>query len=256
MEPRSETWESFWAQTLRIDFFQGKWDVYDRVANARAEWLEQAFRLDQELPVLSLACGEGGIELALARRGFKVTGIDRCGTFVHFARDRAKKEDLNATFLVADLASERPMPAGNGMVCCFDTLGLLDGEAEAKLVRRMAQALAPGGLLLVDSPQRSSIKPTRTWSPLNDGYLLMETRWDAPSGMQHIEPLFIEPEGGRVILHDPYDSERGDYTGVSRYVYAAQELVELVQAAGLPARELAHQRHGYFMVAGGEGLEM
>ncbi|MCH7471370.1 class I SAM-dependent methyltransferase [bacterium] len=249
MERRSETWDSFWGQLLRIDFFDGQWDKYHRVADARAEWLEATFNLDKERPVLSCACGEGGIELALARRGFNVTGMDLCPTFIHFAREQAAKENLPATFLVADLCGDAPLPEDNGLVCCFDTFGLLSGENEAKLIKKMAGAVARGGTLLVDTLQRGAMNHSRTWWPVRGGFLLLETKWDKASSNLVVEPRFIEDEGGIVELKDPYDKKRGNHSGVQRYVYSEDELTQLVATTGLAPKAFAHQRQGYFMLA-------
>ena len=251
MQTRNEKWEPFWAQTLRIDFFEGQWEAYRKVADARAAWLEETFQLDKSRPVLSLACGEGGIELALARRGFNVTGIDINPTFVYHAREQASQEDLVATFLLADLRQDAPLPDGNGLVCCFDTFGLLSGEVEQTLVAKMTAALARDGIILVDSPQREAQRPSRAWWPVRDGYLLTDNRWDAASNTQHVEPLFIEADGARVLLEDPYDATRGKHTGVERYVYTPIEMVGTLRASGLGAEAVRHQRSGYFMAVAG-----
>lgn len=250
MEPRSETWESFWARKLRIEFFDGQWEMYRRVADARAEWLEENFGLDRARPLLSCACGEGGIELALARRGFNVTAIDRCGPLIHFAREQAAQEKLTISFITADLRDKAPLPGGNGTVCCFDTLGLLASEDEEQLAKRMAAALGPEGVLLVDSPSRDELRPGRTWNPVGEGHLLLETRWEKGAATQVIEPLFIEGDGSRVVLQDPYDQTLGEHTGVQRYVYSPAELTRLVEQAGLAAEVVPHQRRGYFIVVG------
>jgi len=249
---REETWDSFWGKLLRIDFFEGQWDRYRQVADQRAEWLENTFGLDKRRPILSLACGEGGVELALARRGFRVTGVDRSTTFVHYAREQAAKEGLeNTTFLTNDLTNERSLanlPTGFGLVCCFDTFGLLTPENEQKLVQRMAQCLSRDGKLLVDCPQREAIKPSRSWWPVRDGHLLINSLWDKNTGMQQQEPLFIEPDGTRVTLKDPYDPTREAHTGVPRLVYKPDDLTRMLQYSGLPAQAVRHQRGGYYMV--------
>jgi 2-polyprenyl-3-methyl-5-hydroxy-6-metoxy-1,4-benzoquinol methylase len=254
MEPRSDKWNTFWAQLLRIDFFDGQWEMYRKVADSRAEWLEQAFRLSTDKPILSCACGEGGIELALARRGFNVTGIDICPAFIHFARSQAAKEGLdNVVFLTADLRDDSALPSGFGVVYCFDTFGLLGEEDEQKVLRKMAAALNAGGLLLVDSPQRDSQAPSRKWWPLNEGYLLMETRWDPKSGVTHIEPRFINASGELINLVDPYDRSQTEHTGVLRYLYTPEELARQINHAGLYAQGVPHQRQGYYMLAARAG---
>ena len=256
MKTRDETWDGFWAQTLRIDMFEGQWEAYRKVADSRAEWLEATFKLDRERPVLSLACGEGGIELALARRGFNVIGIDRSHVQINFARDKAIEENLNATFIMADLTSESQLPGNNGTVICFDTLGLLSNDDEYRLVQRMVGALNRDGVLLIDNPQRETLTPTHKWQRMHDGYFLLETGYEKGSNTHFLNPIWISPEGEEVLLRDPYDRKRPTHTGVQRYVYTPGELVNLVKSTGLPAREVRHQRNGYFMVIGSRQLEV
>lgn len=253
---REETWDSFWARLLRIDYFAGKWDMYHKVADARAQWLETTFALDRARPILSCACGEGGIELALARRGFKVTGIDRSTTFIHHAREQAAKDDLNdATFLTGDLSKNLDLPGGFGLVYCFDTFGMLSSEVEQGLVTRMVRALDRGGRLLVDSPQREGLKPSRTWTPLNDGFLLIDNKWDPVTGIQMLVPLFIQPDGTRVVLNDPYDKSHEQISGVPRYIYKPEELERMLRSSGMPAQVVRHNRAGYYMVIADRSLE-
>jgi 2-polyprenyl-3-methyl-5-hydroxy-6-metoxy-1,4-benzoquinol methylase len=253
MERRSETWDSFWAQLWRIDFFEGQWDMYHKVARARAEWLASEFSLDPARPLLSCACGEAGVELALAARGFAVSGIDKCSVFIHHAREQAGKANVEATFLTADLRESapgggRPLPGGNGCVMCCDTLGLLAVEDEAALVGRMIDALAPGGTLLIDTPRPEEQASGRMWWPLKGGYLLQDTRWDRASFTLSTEPLYVAPDGALIELRDPYDQSRGDHSGIQRHIYSADELVGLVGSFGLEPLAVPHHRKGYSMV--------
>lgn len=249
MKERTETWDSFWGKLLRIDFFEGQWEMYRKVADARAAWLVDTYGLDRDRPLLSLACGEGGIELALARLGYAVTGIDRCAEMIHFAREASSKEELTATFLVGDIRKDSPLPTGNGTVCCFDTFGLLSPEAEKAIAQRMASALGPGGIILVDSPVRESITQSRPWFPVKGGHLLLENKWDKESGFQKIGLTFIEPDGSKVYLEDPYDETQDSYRGVLRYIYTDAEMRGLLGSSGLPVTIRPHQRKGYYMAA-------
>ena len=253
MERRVETWDDFFAHLLRIDFFEGQWETYRKVADARALWLELTFGLDPNRPVLSLGCGEGGIELALARRGFNVTGIDSCPTLIGFAREKAADEGLGATFLTAELR-DVPLPGGNGTVCCFDKLGLLGAQRESALVRRMVEALVPGGTLLIDAPRREDQKSQRNWWPVAGGYLLSEQRWDPRQSLMTTETMFVI-NGKSILLADPYDEHRRGETGFSRYIYAPHELAALAASAGLPSQAVPHQRGGYVMLVAGQHVD-
>jgi len=255
MNRREESWDGFWAKLLRIDMFEGQWDAYRKVADSRAEWLEKTFGLQKDRPVLSLACGEGGIELALARRGYSVIGVDRSQVMISFARDMAIEENLNATFVHADLTSDSQLPGNNGTVLCFDTLGLMNDDDEYRVIQRAVGSLHRDGVLLIDNPLREGLTLQRRWQRINDGYFLSESYLDKDSGTHVLNPVFISPQGEEVLLRDPYDRKRESHTGVLRYVYTPAELVNLVKTTQLPAREVKHQRPGYYMVVGSRRLE-
>lgn len=61
--------------------------------------------------VLDAGCGSGTLALALARRGFEVTGVDISGVAIDKARAKAAAEGLEVTFEVQD-ANELSLDTG------------------------------------------------------------------------------------------------------------------------------------------------
>ena len=53
--------------------------------------------------VLDIACGFGRDSLELARRGFKVVGIDITEVYIEAAVSQAQSEGLDAEFIVMDM---------------------------------------------------------------------------------------------------------------------------------------------------------
>jgi 2-polyprenyl-3-methyl-5-hydroxy-6-metoxy-1,4-benzoquinol methylase len=51
---------------------------------------------------LDLGCGVGAKSIALAKKGFKVTGIDIAPTAIKYAREKAKKAGVKVRFIAAD----------------------------------------------------------------------------------------------------------------------------------------------------------
>ncbi|MEY3749197.1 MAG: hypothetical protein RLZZ449_1091, partial [Actinomycetota bacterium] len=67
--------------------------------------------------ILDVGCGPGRHSLELARRGFRVTGIDISETFIDIARSRAEHEGLtNAKFFVVDARDHDAMVSAVGQV--------------------------------------------------------------------------------------------------------------------------------------------
>lgn len=53
--------------------------------------------------ILDLGCGTGGHAIILAKRGYKVTGIDKSEQMLNIAREKAKREDLEIDFVKKDI---------------------------------------------------------------------------------------------------------------------------------------------------------
>lgn len=63
---------------------------------------------------LDLGCGCGTNAIYLAGKGFEVTGVDISSTAVEIARERAKKADIQCTFLAGDLRGDTKEISGPG----------------------------------------------------------------------------------------------------------------------------------------------
>ena len=59
----------------------------------------------QPQTILDIACGEGTFAVAMANRGFQVTGVDRSPQMLGFAKERAERENVDVEFLHQDMRS-------------------------------------------------------------------------------------------------------------------------------------------------------
>ena len=102
--------------------------------------------------VLDAACGEGYGSALLAAAGARVLGIDiDAGTVAHARRRYAGVPDLR--FDVADATALDALPdASFNLVTSFETLEHVD--AQERLLDGFARLLAPGGVLLVSTPDK------------------------------------------------------------------------------------------------------
>ena len=109
-----------------------------------------AARVRPGSPSLDVACGTGGHAVALARRGFPVTGVDLDRAMIEKARQ--KGAGLPVRFEVMDMEGlEARLPGGYGLVYCVgNSLVHLDGEERIRRTLRGWHALlAPGGTLVL-----------------------------------------------------------------------------------------------------------
>jgi 2-polyprenyl-3-methyl-5-hydroxy-6-metoxy-1,4-benzoquinol methylase len=132
------------ADVIRADFHRSAAqspDVAERVEPA-------AQRLVAEVPlrsrVLEIGCGTGTFARELAnKRGAKITAIDLAPRMIDVARVRTAA-NLGIDFRVADFMELSPR--GFDVVVAIDTLHHLPIAVAAE---RMAQAVVPGGLVII-----------------------------------------------------------------------------------------------------------
>lgn len=134
-----------------------------RLRLAQAEE-ELAARLGKEsrLRVLDAGCGDGLLPLAMAKRHptWALLGVDLREDLLEGARRRAAARGLaNVRFVPGNL--EEPLPERErDAVTAVECLSEIPGDRQA--LRMMLEALRPGGLLVVQVPERD-------WKPVLPG---------------------------------------------------------------------------------------
>ena len=102
--------------------------------------------------VLDAACGEGYGSALLARAGGQVLGLDIGAEAIAHARARYGGEP-GLRFEQADVTALDALPAASfELIVSFETLEHV--EAQERLLDGFARLLAPGGLLLVSTPDK------------------------------------------------------------------------------------------------------
>ena len=139
------------------------WDARYAAAAAAAEsvWsmqpnAEVAGILGNVAPgsAVDLGCGEGRNALWLASRGWTVTAVDYSAVGLETGRRRADTAGLRVHWVRADVTAW-PVPEGTDLVL----LAYLQLPAEqlVPILRRAADALAPGGRLVVVGHDRDNL---------------------------------------------------------------------------------------------------
>lgn len=140
--------------------------------------------------VLDLGCGSGIWSVALAKRGWQVTGVDIVPKAVRMARERARIEDVNANFVVGDVTTLHAAGVGSGFnfVVDFECFNHLNEKQRQAVGREVSAVTAPDATMLM-----------LAWEP--------GRRWLLPPGADRrdIETAFA------------------DWSVVNDHAYAAQE---------------------------------
>jgi ubiquinone/menaquinone biosynthesis C-methylase UbiE len=139
--------------------------IYERFAYfyAKGPYLQYSERMAELFPavlaqfdaqpqtILDIACGEGTFAVAMAKRGFRVTGVDRSPQMLQFAGERAERENVEVEFLLEDMQSLPFEERFDLVTCWFDSLNyLLELEDLTKTFAGACRALKKAGLFIFD----------------------------------------------------------------------------------------------------------
>jgi len=102
-------------------------------------------------PVLELACGTGRVSLELLAAGVDADGFDRSADTLRELRASAAERGLDPSVWRADMTTFAVDRAYDLVICPFNTLQhLLTTEEQLAALRRVHDALAPGGAFVFD----------------------------------------------------------------------------------------------------------
>lgn len=207
-----------------------------------------ALRRIKPIRIADLACGTGAAAVALARRKFRVTGVDGSQAMLARAQARAERWKVDVNWLQADLADlpERwpgfPDGGFDLVTCLYDSLNHLTVPVDfRRALMGVRRILAPGGLFFFDVNTPHAY--ASVWGNAEDSHLAADyarfwrSRYDAPSGLATLNATYFVSEAA-----DPTTWRRLDITHTARgyddatvramLAEAGFELLEAYEAQG------------------------
>jgi SAM-dependent methyltransferase len=161
----------------------------------------------------------------LARRGFRVTGVDFNPEYVASAQETAGLAKVQARFVVSDMRDFASSEGFDAAFCYFGSFGYFSDEDNHRFVRAIAANLRRGGRFLIEGHIAETLLPTyreRDWfwagSPDTGVRVLEERHWDLETS---------RVEGTWTTIDDDVRS-----ASTSIRIYAYRELRDLLHSAG------------------------
>ena len=168
-----------------VDHFRGKEN--EPFYNLAFDFIARQFGSGTEAPVIDAGCGSGTKSLHLARRGYRVIGLDISESILEEARKAATQSGLASQIELrrADLTNiDLPTQSAKRVICWGV---LMHVPAIDKAVAELARIVAPGGTIVISEGNRRSVQSVglRTLKRLlgrERGELV-----DTPAGLEHWE---------------------------------------------------------------------
>jgi 2-polyprenyl-3-methyl-5-hydroxy-6-metoxy-1,4-benzoquinol methylase len=200
------------------------------VTLADVDFIQNALQAAPGARLLDVPCGHGRHSIELARRGYRVTGIDLSQEFLAAARKAAIDLQVEVDLRSGDMRSLRLEPeAFDGAFCFGNSFCYLDHVNAGVFLESLAAAIKPGGRLAIETATiAETILPAllqKRWYWTGDILVLSECKYVAAASRMDIDYTFI----------------RGSSTETrptSSYVFTAAELGRMLQRAGFEVTAL------------------
>jgi ubiquinone/menaquinone biosynthesis C-methylase UbiE len=155
--------------------------------------------------VLDLCCGIGRHSIELARKGFKVVGVDLTEQYLNKARKQAGRDGLNIQFVRDDMRRFCQLDYFDAVINMYTAFGYFENPADDKWVLSNAYySLRKGGTLIIDTMSKeilARIYQPKLWSEENGVICLqehkitqdwswVENKWTLLKGRQRHEIKF------------------------------------------------------------------
>lgn len=224
---------AFWYR----EFFSGPmmefWQriVPAELTAAQLEWIARHARLPERGCVLDMPCGTGRLAIELARRGYRVTGVDVSEASIDMASQLAREAGVMIELRQEDMACYEAGERFDAVLCLGNSFGYLEHRATLRYLELASAALVPGGRLLMEiGTVAESLLPhyEQTFS-IDAGPMRLDiaNEYDVVRG--GLRTQFTFAEGESVTVQQGWQS-----------VYTCAEIGRMLEAAGL--RVVA--RHG------------
>lgn len=201
----------------------------EEMTRPEVDFVAQVLGVSPPARILDVPCGGGRHAIALAARGFAVTGVDLSGEFLAAARAMANAKNARVGWCQSDM---RELPFGepfDGACCLGNSFGYLGDDGDGDFLRAVARALKPGARFVLDTSNVAEVLlpqfQERGWSPVGDILYLAQRRYDCRTGRMDIDYTFIK------------GTER-EVKQSSQRVYGCRELCGMMEAAGFADLQL------------------
>ena len=217
-----------------MDAYKNLAASYDRLTNdvdyeATVEFYMEILRREGLAPrtVVDLACGTGSVTEILARKGYRVTGVDMSEEMLTEAA--MKTMDMEQPPMYScQLLQELRMPRGVDMaVCALDSLDYILDPADCKeAIRRAYKALNPGGIFIFDvnTPEKLRAMDDQVFLDEDDDvYCVWRGEFDEETNICSYGMDLFQREG--TMWRRSFEEHR-------EYAYSQEQLTEFLKDAG------------------------
>ena len=227
-----------------MDAYKNLAASYDRLTNdvdyeATVEFYMEILRREGIAPrtVVDLACGTGSVTEILARKGYRITGVDMSEEMLTEAAMKTMDMEQPPMYSCQLLQNLR-LPRGVDMaVCALDSLDYILDPADCKeAIRRTYKALNPGGIFIFDvnTPEKLRAMDDQVFLDEDDDvYCVWRGEFDEETNICSYGMDLFQREGN--MWRRSFEEHR-------EYAYSREQLTGFLKDAGFTHIEVYADR--------------
>jgi D-alanine-D-alanine ligase len=205
----------WWRRIFNSMYLKTDADVVEdkQITNREIDLFMEFVRIEKNMVILDLACGQGRHTLELARRGFRnVNGLDRSHYLIRKAKNICATERLNASFKEGDARKLPYQPDTFDLVMILgNSFGYFESlDDDIKILKEVFRVLKPNGQFLIDVADgnylRDNFSP-RSWEWIDSKHFVCRERSLASDNNRLISREVISNINKGVIV-DQFYAER------------------------------------------------
>ena len=211
--------EALWESLFPFTFPPERFDIAE-------EQIEKVLKLTEckGRDILDLCCGPGRHSVALAKKGFTVTGVDRSSFLLAKAKARAEEQQVTMEWVEEDMRTFVRPAAFDLVLNMFTSFGYFENKADdLQVLRNVYKSLRPGGVFFIDMAGKEVVAKwfhSTDSQKLPDGSLLVQ-RHEIVDDWSRIRNEWV------VVKQDKTEVFRFQHT-----IYSAQELKDRLYQSG------------------------
>ena len=160
-----------------------------------AAFIEKVLQVSAPARLLDVPCGGGRHSVALAQRGYAMTGVDISPEFLKAAQAKTVTSPGTVTWEQRDMR-DLPWPGVfDGAFCFGNSFAYLDDMGNADFLKAVARALKPGARFVLDTSYVMELLlpslQVRSWMQVGDIYFLPDRRYDPITSRLEVEYTVI-----------------------------------------------------------------
>ena len=217
---KSEWWKTFFDEN-----YITLWTARGIFDHTREEviFLRKVIPLKPDQEILDLCCGHGRHSIELAKRGYRVTGLDYSAYELGVAKKQANHDGLKIDFVRADARNFNLRKKFDVIINMFTAFGYGSEEDDRKIIKNAVKHLKPGGkffIEMINLPWLWRNYKSKDQEKFGKLTATMQRDFDFLNGINHEKRIF--KAGTRTKVYDLF-----------LRVYSLYDLSKLLESEGL-----------------------